>query len=68
MDGMTWKGRKSSGDQALAWSRREVRLDGENKRERYLPARIQYGQVALTTSTHRKSERGRSPWIGLKVR
>ena len=52
MDGMTWKGRKSSGEQALAWPRREVRLDGENKPERYLPARIQYGQMALAAEIH----------------
>ncbi|WP_095093846.1 DnaT-like ssDNA-binding protein [Pseudomonas sp. Irchel 3A5] len=53
MDGMTWKGRKSSGDQALSWPRREIRLDGENKPERYLPARIQYGQMALAAEIHK---------------
>ncbi|UXZ98899.1 hypothetical protein K3169_14010 [Pseudomonas phytophila] len=53
MDGMTWKGRKSSGDQALSWPRREVRLDGENKPDRYLPARIQYGQMALAAEIHK---------------
>ncbi|MEE4668262.1 DnaT-like ssDNA-binding protein [Pseudomonas alliivorans] len=52
MDGMTWKGRKSSSDQALAWPRREIRLNGENKPERYLPARIQYGQMALAAEIH----------------
>ncbi|WP_122510235.1 DnaT-like ssDNA-binding protein [Pseudomonas viridiflava] len=52
MDGMTWKGRKSSSEQALAWPRREIRLDGENKPERYLPARIQYGQMALAAEIH----------------
>lgn len=53
MDGMTWKGRKSSGDQALSWPRREIRLDGENKPERYLPARVQYGQMALAAEIHK---------------
>lgn len=53
MDGMTWKGRKSSGDQALSWPRREIRLDGENKPDRYLPARIQYGQMALAAEIHK---------------
>uniref|UniRef100_UPI000F0597ED DnaT-like ssDNA-binding protein n=1 Tax=Pseudomonas viridiflava TaxID=33069 RepID=UPI000F0597ED len=52
MDGMTWKGRKSSSERALAWPRREIRLDGENKPERYLPARIQYGQMALAAEIH----------------
>lgn len=47
MDGMTWKGRKTSSEQALAWPRREVLLDQEIKPNNYLPARIQYGQMAL---------------------
>ena len=47
MDGMTWKGRKTSSEQALSWPRREVLLDHEIKPSNYLPARIQYGQMAL---------------------
>jgi hypothetical protein len=47
MDGMTWKGRKTSSDQALAWPRRGVDLDCEIKPDNYLPARIPYGQMAL---------------------
>ena len=47
MDGMTWKGRKTSSDQALAWPRRGVELDCEIKPDNYLPARIPYGQMAL---------------------
>lgn len=52
MDGMTWKGRKTSSEQALSWPRREVHLDGENKATNYLPARIQYGQMALAAEIH----------------
>lgn len=52
MDGMTWKGRKTSGEQALAWPRREVLLDHEIKPNNYLPARIQYGQMALAAEIH----------------
>lgn len=52
MDGMTWKGRKTSSEQALSWPRREVHLDGENKACNYLPARIQYGQMALAAEIH----------------
>lgn len=52
MDGMTWKGRKSNSDQALAWPRREVLLDQEIKTNNYLPARIQYGQMALAAEIH----------------
>lgn len=52
MDGMTWKGRKTNSEQALSWPRREVRLDHEIKPNNYLPARIQYGQMALATEIH----------------
>lgn len=52
MDGMTWKGRKTSSEQALSWPRREIHLDGENKPRNYLPARIQYGQMALAAEIH----------------
>ncbi|MBD8091022.1 hypothetical protein IFT48_13555 [Pseudomonas fluorescens] len=52
MDGKTWKGRKMSSEQALAWPRREVLLDRENKPNNYLPARIQYGQMALAAEIH----------------
>lgn len=52
MDGMTWKGRKTNSEQALVWPRREIHLDGENKPHNYLPARIQYGQMALAAEIH----------------
>ncbi|WP_460100066.1 DnaT-like ssDNA-binding protein [Pseudomonas sp. H3_C08] len=52
MDGMTWKGRKSNSEQALSWPRRGVELDYEIKPDNYLPARIQYGQVALAAEIH----------------
>ncbi|WP_340146392.1 DnaT-like ssDNA-binding protein [Pseudomonas poae] len=52
MDGMTWKGRKSNSEQALSWPRREVLLDSEIKPNNYLPARIQYGQMALAAEIH----------------
>jgi len=52
MDGMTWKGRKSNSEQALCWPRRSVELDYEIKPDNYLPARIQYGQMALAAEIH----------------
>lgn len=52
MDGMTWKGRKNSSEQGLSWPRREVLLDHEIKPNNYLPARIQYGQMALAAEIH----------------
>jgi hypothetical protein len=52
MDGMIWKGRKTSSDQALAWPRRDVELDCEIKPDNYLPARIPYGQMALAVEMY----------------
>ena len=52
MDGMTWKGHKTNGEQGLSWPRREVLLDHEIKPNNYLPARIQYGQMALAAEIH----------------
>ncbi|MFQ6346032.1 DnaT-like ssDNA-binding protein [Pseudomonas sp. R11F] len=52
MDGMKWKGRKTDSEQALSWPRREVLLDHEIKPNNYLPARIQYGQMALAAEIH----------------
>ena len=52
MDGKTWKGRKMSSEQALAWPRRGVELDCQIKPDNYLPARIQYGQMALAAEIH----------------
>lgn len=52
MDGMKWKGCKTSGEQALSWPRREVEIDGEIKPSNYIPARIQYGQMALAAEIY----------------
>ncbi|MDB5995259.1 MAG: hypothetical protein JWP42_2395 [Pseudomonas sp.] len=52
MDGMKWKGCRAGGEQALAWPRREVVIDGEIKPSNYIPARIQYGQMALAAEIY----------------
>jgi len=52
MEGMSWKGRKASGDQALAWPRRGVELDRAIQADNRLPARIKYGQMALAAEIH----------------
>ncbi|MNF78419.1 hypothetical protein D3C84_606040 [compost metagenome] len=52
MDGMKWKGRRSNSEQTLSWPRRGVELDYEIKPDNYLPARIQYGQMALAAEIH----------------
>jgi len=52
MDGMVWKGRKTNSEQALSWPRRGVELDYQIKPDNYLPARIQYGQMALAAEIH----------------
>lgn len=52
MEGMNWKGKKTSGDQALAWPRRGVELDRAIQADNYLPVRIKYGQMALAAEIH----------------
>jgi hypothetical protein len=52
MDGLKWKGRRAKSDQGLAWPRRDVELDCEIKPSNYIPARIQYGQMALAAEIH----------------
>lgn len=52
MEGMSWKGRKTSGDQALAWPRRGIEVDREIKPDYHIPARIKCGQMALAAEIH----------------
>jgi hypothetical protein len=52
MDGMKWKGCRTNSDQALAWPRRDVIIDTEIKPSAYIPARIQYGQMALAAEIY----------------
>lgn len=52
MEGMSWKGRKTSGDQALAWPRRGVELDREIRPDNHIPARIKCGQMALAAEIY----------------
>jgi hypothetical protein len=52
MEGMSWKGRKTSGDQALAWPRCGVKLDRAIQADKCLPVRIKYGQMALAAEIH----------------
>ncbi|UZJ58208.1 hypothetical protein OKW98_16530 [Pseudomonas sp. KU26590] len=52
MEGMGWKGSKTSGDQALAWPRRGVELDREIKPDNHISARIKCGQMALAAEIH----------------
>lgn len=52
MEGMSWKGKKTSSDQALAWPRRGVELDRAIQADNCLPVRIKYGQMALAAEIH----------------
>jgi hypothetical protein len=52
MEGMSWKGRKTSGDQALVWPRRGVELDRAIQADNCLPSRIKYSQMALAAEIH----------------
>ena len=52
MMALTWKGQKAHADQALPWPRRGVDVDGEILSSTYIPARIEYGQMALAVEIH----------------
>lgn len=52
MNGMKWKGRRTHEEQALAWPREGVQVDGAYKRSNYIPREIFYGQLALATEIH----------------
>jgi hypothetical protein len=52
MEGMSWKGMKTSGDQGLAWPRRGFELEREIKPDNHIPARIKCGQMALAAEIH----------------
>ncbi|WP_330113916.1 DnaT-like ssDNA-binding protein [Pseudomonas sp. JS3066] len=47
MQTMNWKGCRAHPDQALSWPRKKVEVDGEILPSTYIPARIEYGQMAL---------------------
>lgn len=52
MQVMGWKGRKAHATQALAWPRADVNVDGEILPSTYIPARIEYGQMALAAEIY----------------
>ncbi|AYN94426.1 hypothetical protein EAW52_10870 [Pseudomonas sp. LTJR-52] len=52
MNGMKWKGRRTHEEQALAWPREGVQVDGAYKRSNYIPREIFYGQLALAGEIH----------------
>lgn len=53
MNGMKWKGRRAHEEQALAWPREGVQVDGAYKRNNYIPREIFYGQLALAAEIHK---------------
>ncbi|WP_312800329.1 DnaT-like ssDNA-binding protein [Pseudomonas sp.] len=53
MNGMKWKGRRTHEEQALAWPREGVQVDGAYKRSNYIPREIFYGQLSLAGEIHK---------------
>ncbi|HJE69819.1 DnaT-like ssDNA-binding protein [Pseudomonas oryzihabitans] len=53
MNAMKWKGSRANADQALAWPRQEVWVDGAKKPANFIPRQIHYGQMALAAETHK---------------
>lgn len=52
MNVLSWKGKKTSASQALAFPRTGVEVDGEIKPSTLIPRQIQYGQMALAVEIH----------------
>jgi hypothetical protein len=52
MQNMQWKGTKVHAQQALSWPRYNVKIDWEYLPDNYIPARIQYGQMALAAEIY----------------
>lgn len=52
MQTMTWKGCPAHSDQALSWPRKGAEVRGEILPSTYIPARIQYGQMALAAEIY----------------
>lgn len=52
MNGMKWKGRRTHEEQALAWPREGVWVDGWVRKNDHIPREIFYGQLALATEIH----------------
>lgn len=52
MQTMTWKGCRAHSDQALSWPRKGAEVYGEILPSNYIPARIQYGQMALAAEIY----------------
>lgn len=71
MELMRWKGVKVRAEQALAWPRYDVVVDFEVLPFTYIPARIQYGQLALACEIHADDlsppELARGPVVREKV-
>lgn len=52
MNLMKWKGQRVSATQSLAWPRWDVEVDCEILPSNAIPARIQYGQMALASEIY----------------
>lgn len=52
MDGYTWKGTRTNGEQALSWPRRDVTIDERTLPSDSVPVRIKSGQMALAAEIH----------------
>ncbi|MBG6289527.1 hypothetical protein I5I61_18905 [Pseudomonas nitroreducens] len=53
MQAMSWKGCRAHFDQALSWPRKNAEVYGEILPSTLIPARIQYGQMALAAEIYK---------------
>ena len=71
MQTMNWKGCRAHSDQALSWPRKGAEVYGEILPSNLIPARIQYGQMALAAEIYQDEidppEKRRGPKIRTRV-
>lgn len=47
-----WKGRKSNPDQAMAWPRRDCKIECQTLSEKFVPFELEWGQVRLAAELY----------------
>lgn len=57
INGRQWKGRKTNPDQALAWPRRDCKIEYQTLSETFVPFELEWGQVRLAVELY-ASEQG----------
>ncbi|MBD8235656.1 DnaT-like ssDNA-binding protein [Pseudomonas fluorescens] len=57
INGRQWKGHKTNPDQAMAWPRRDCKIEYQTLSQTFVPFELEWGQVRLAVELH-ATERG----------